>query len=95
MRLIQHYIFNIKTKVPFSEWPEIVHRFMYENHLTSHRFLYFFEDILSDNEAKDEALPRSSCAKILKDCPSDAFHLNTSIMIRQIRKELLPRKESL
>ena len=70
MRLVQHYIFNIKTKVPFSEWPEIVHRFMCENHLTSHRFLYFFEDILSDNETKDEALPRSSCAKILKDCPS-------------------------
>ena len=70
MRLVQHYIFNIKTKVPFSEWPEIVHRFMCENHLTSHRFLYFFEDILNDNETKDEALPRSSCAKILKDCPS-------------------------
>ena len=70
MRLVQHYFFNIKTKVPFSEWPEIVHRFMYENHLTSHRFLYFFEDILSYNETKDAALPRSSCAKILKDCPS-------------------------
>lgn len=70
MRLVKHYIFNIKTKIPFSEWPEIVHRFMSENHLTSHRFLYFFEDILSINQTKDEALPHSSCAKILKDCPS-------------------------
>ena len=70
MRLVKHYIFNIKTKIPFSEWPEIVHRFMSENHLTSHRFLYFFEDILGFNETKDEALPHSSCAQILKDCPS-------------------------
>ena len=70
MRLVQHYIFNIKTKIPFSELPEIVHRFLSENYLTSHRFLYFFEDILDYNETKDEALPRSSCAKILKDCPS-------------------------
>lgn len=70
MRLVKHYIFDIKTKIPFSEWPEIVHRFLSENHLTSHRFLYFFEDILGYNETKDDALPRSSCAKILKDCPS-------------------------
>ena len=70
MRLVKHYIFNIKTKIPFSEPPEIVHHFLSENHLTSHRFLYFFKDILSYNETKDDALPRSSCAKILKDCPS-------------------------
>jgi len=70
MRLVKHYFFNIKTKIPFSELPEIVHRFMSENHLTSHRFLYFFEDILSIYQTKDEALPQSSCAKILKDCPS-------------------------
>ena len=70
MRLVKHYTFNIKTKIPFSELPEIVHRFLSENHLTSHRFLYYFEDILSINQTKDEALPRSSCAKILKDCPS-------------------------
>ena len=70
MRLVKHYVFNIKTKIPFSEWPEIVHRFLTENHLTSHRFLYFFEDILSYNETKDEALPHSSCTKIQKDCPS-------------------------
>ena len=70
MRLLKHYIFNIKTKIPFSELPEIVHRFLSKNHLTSHRFLYFFEDILSSNETKDKALSHSSCAKILKDCPS-------------------------
>ena len=70
MRLIQHYTFNIKTKIPFSEWPEIVHRFLSENHLTSHRFLYFFEDILGFDETTDDALPRCGCARILRDCPS-------------------------
>ena len=70
MRLVKNYFFKIKTKIPFSELPEIVHRFLSENHLTSHRFLYFFEDLLSFNDTKDEALPRSGCAQILKDCPS-------------------------
>ena len=28
MRLVKHYVFNIKTKIPFSELPEIVHRFL-------------------------------------------------------------------
>jgi len=70
MRLVKHYIFNIKTKIPFSEWPKIVHRFLSENHLASHRFLYFFEDIINGKETKDEALTHSSCTKILKDCPA-------------------------
>ena len=70
MRLVKNYIFKIGTKIPFSEWPEIVHRFLSENRLTSHRFLYFFEDILRYGETKDQALPRSGCSKILTDCPS-------------------------
>lgn len=69
MRLVKKYLFNIGTKIPFSEWPDIVHRFLEENHLASHRFLYFFQDILGDKELKDE-LPHTGCAKILKDCPS-------------------------
>lgn len=67
MRLIKNYIFKIGTKIAFSEWPEIVHRFLLENHLVSHRFLYYFEDILG---TKDDALSKCGCAKILKDCPS-------------------------
>lgn len=70
MRLIKNYMFKIGTKIPFSEWPEIVHRFLSENLLVSQRFLYYFEDILSYHETPDDALPRSGCAKILKDCPS-------------------------
>lgn len=70
MRLVKHYIFNINTKIPFSEWPEIVHRFLLENHLTSHRFLYFFDDYLRLNETADVAPAYSGCARILKDCPS-------------------------
>ncbi len=70
MRLIRSYCFNIGTKIPFSEWPDIVHRFLSENHLVSHRFLYFFEDALRYHETMEEALPRIGCTKILKDCPS-------------------------
>lgn len=70
MRLVKHYIFDIKTKIPFSEWVEIVHRFLSENGLTSHRFLYFFEDMVNEHETKEEALSRINCTKIRKDCPS-------------------------
>lgn len=70
MRLIKSYCFNIGTKIPFSEWPDIVHRFLSENHLVSHRFLYFFEDILGYDETMEEALPHIGCTRILKDCPS-------------------------
>ena len=70
MRLVQHYTFPIKTKIPFSEWPEIVHRFLEENHLTSHRFLYFFEDILGFDETMEDALAHGGCARILRDCPA-------------------------
>ena len=70
MRLIRNYFFKIGTKIPFSEWPEIVHQFLLENHIISHRFLYYFEDILCYNENKEDAMPKCSCTKILKDCPS-------------------------
>lgn len=70
MRLVQHYTFNIKTKIPFSEWPEIVNRFLPENHLTSHRFLYFFEDLLGFEQTMEDALVHGGCARILRDCPA-------------------------
>ena len=70
MRLIKNYFFKIGTKTPFSVWPEIVHQFLSDNQLISHRFLYYFEDILDCNESKDGALPRCGCTKILKDCPA-------------------------
>ena len=70
MRLVKQYIFNIKTKIPFLELPKIVNRFLDENQLRSHRFLYYFQDIIGDDETKDDVLPYSGCAKILKDCPA-------------------------
>ncbi len=70
MRLIQNYVFKIGTKIAFSEWPEIIHRFLAENHLVHHRFLYYFDHILGRDETGEEDLQKCSCAKILKDCPS-------------------------
>lgn len=70
MRLIQNYFFKIGTKIPFSELPDIVHRFLEANNLTSHRFLYYFEDIHSSDEQVEDVISRCACAKILKDCPS-------------------------
>ena len=66
MRLIKNYYFDIGTKIPYSEWPEIVHQFLAENKLVSHRFLYYFSEFTQ----REDALQSGSCAKIRKDCPS-------------------------
>ena len=55
---IQTYTFLIGTKVPFSDCPEIVQRFLKEQGLHYRRFLYYFEDDFG-------GLP-----KIKKDCPN-------------------------
>ncbi len=66
MRLIKKYCFRTGTKIAFSELPRIVHQFMDEQGLTSTRFLYHFEDYVSE-----EGEPKKcACEKILKDCPS-------------------------
>ena len=70
MRLIQNYRFDIRTKLPYAQWPEIVHRFLSENHLVSHRFLYYFDEFAKELPTQEEILRKSSCIKILKDCPS-------------------------
>ncbi|MBE6564057.1 MAG: hypothetical protein E7655_02120 [Ruminococcaceae bacterium] len=66
MRVIKNYCFKIGTKIPFSEWPSIVQRFLSDNHLTDHRFLYYFEDSVRDAASES----RYGCERILKDCPS-------------------------
>lgn len=63
MRLIKKYLFKIGTKIPYSEWPDIAHRFLSDNGLTNHRFLYYFDDIPS------ESAESNACTRILKDCP--------------------------
>lgn len=69
MRLIKSYCFNVGTKIPYSEWPSIIHQFLAEQNLTSHRFMYHFEDFLDRNESFEEMSKRRGCAKLLKDCP--------------------------
>ncbi len=70
MRVIKNYIFSIGTKVPFSELPEIVNRFFVENNLKSDTFMYYFEDLPIGNITSEYIEKKSSCSKILKDCPS-------------------------
>lgn len=64
MRVIRRYRFEIGTKIPFVQWPEIVHRFLVENGLTYQRFLYHF----TDNVFEPQACPKA-CERLQKDCP--------------------------
>ena len=74
MRQIKTYRFFIGTKIPFSQWLDLVHRFMDGQGLHSGRFFYCFEEGLHDTpeenqrrlEARESAGP---CAKALRDCP--------------------------
>ena len=45
MRLIRKQMYSMGVKVPYFEWPEIIHSFLQEQGLTSHRFLYYFKDL--------------------------------------------------
>lgn len=69
MRIIKKYRFQIGTKIPYYEWPEIIHRFLEDKKLTSRHFLYYFEDILSRDETPENKFANCGCTRILKDCP--------------------------
>lgn len=64
MRVIQRYRFNIKTKIPFADWPGIVRQFLMENKLTSGRLLYRFESLVWGKTMQPKSIIR-----LLKDCP--------------------------
>lgn len=64
MRVIRRYQFHIKAKIPFAQWPDIVHQFLLENGLTYQRFLYHFSDYVHEPEVRPKA-----CARLQKDCP--------------------------
>jgi len=64
MRVIREYRFKIGTKVPFAQWPEIVHRFLEEQGLVSHRFLYRFSEYVHEPEVQPKA-----CGRLKRDCP--------------------------
>lgn len=42
MRVIKKKNFFIGGKIPYSQWPELIHRYMSEQGLTSRKFLYHF-----------------------------------------------------
>ena len=44
MLAIQTYRFWIRSKIPFSEWPQIAKSFLSQQSLNHSRFLYYFED---------------------------------------------------
>lgn len=70
MRLIMNYY--IGTKVPFSEWPEIVHTFLQKQGLSNKKFMYYFETLLGTDPNEDgykKDLAHGGCSRILKDCP--------------------------
>ena len=69
MRVIQTYTFKMSPKTPYSDYPEIVHRFLDEQKLVSHRFLYFFDELIF-MKSTEETLATGSCAKAVKDCPT-------------------------
>lgn len=70
MRVIKSCTFKIGTKIPYSEYPAIVHRFLEDQNLVSNRFLYYFDELIPYNKTYEETLPTGSCAKALKDCPA-------------------------
>lgn len=70
MRVIQTYTFNMSSKTPYSDYPAIARRFLEEQNLTSHRFLYFFNELVYPMKTVEETLASGSCAKAVKDCPT-------------------------
>lgn len=70
MRVIQTYAFKMSPKTPYSDYPAIARRFLEEQNLTSHRFLYFFDELISYRKTAEETLSSGSCAKAVRDCPA-------------------------
>ncbi len=72
MRLINKYTFYFGTKIPLSEIPDRIHRFLRSQGLKSDRFMYYFEDIVADNNDSTEPkhdFSTHGCERIIKDCP--------------------------
>lgn len=69
MRLIKRYLFPLNGRTSWTVWIEIIQQFLRENQLTSHRFLYHFEETLF-NGSIEECLPGCGCAKLRKECPA-------------------------
>ena len=59
MRVIKKKNYFIGGKIPYSQWPELIHRYMSEQGLTSQKFLYHFSDLVSPQ----------GCSRLMKDLP--------------------------
>ena len=70
MRAIKTWRFNIKTKIPFSEWPTIVHTFMDECNISYSRYMYYFDAFADISGSIAYLSDRCGCRRILKDLPS-------------------------
>lgn len=58
MRVIKTKNYFIRGKIPYSQWPELIHRYMSEQGLTSRKFLYYFQGFRPDE-----------CLRLVKDLP--------------------------
>lgn len=58
MLAIQTYRFGVRSKIPFSEWPQIARTFLSQQSLHYDRFLYYFEDAFG------------ACPKAVKNSPN-------------------------
>ena len=66
MRLIKTQSFSIGTKIPYSEWPAIVHRYLQEQGLFCGKFLYYFMNVRFSSESKKVY----GCNRLSKDLPT-------------------------
>ena len=69
MRVIHTCTFSMSTKTPYSEFPAIARRFLEEQNLVAHRFMYYFDEMIC-LKSYEETLATGGCAKAVKDCPA-------------------------
>lgn len=53
MRVIEYCDFNIKTKIPFSDWTNIVHTYLRELGLSYKEFYYYFGVSVSKDDKEE------------------------------------------
>lgn len=72
MRVLDCGYFKVKTKIPFSNWAEIVHAYLEEQGLQYGKFYYYFNDLISaeDPEEYDTAMKKGPCVRAQRDCPA-------------------------
>lgn len=82
MRVIDCGCFKVKTKIPFSNWTDIVHAYMDAQGLNYGNLYYYFSDLVSaeDSEEHDFAMKKGPCARAQRDCPAfgDIHHYRES-----------------